>query len=452
MKKRIAIFFLLFAAMFALAACTPPDPDEPDNDDHVVLGNPPENGGDDDEVTPVATPEVTPDPTPPPEWATRREVNPVPPATASEWASRIRVGWSLGNQFDAHATPATQARNGPGEGGFSWISGGVYANTPVHAMEGAWVSGATVTPRMINNVWEEGFNAIRIPVTWYKAADENYTIREDWFARVREVVDMAVANEMYIILNSHHDEFIFPLHDPYIDEAVHALTRIWEQIAEEFKEYDNRLAFQGLNEPRTRGSQREWEGGTAEERANLNILNQTFVNTVRASGGNNAERVLLVPTYAAAPFMSVINDFVLPTDTVEDRLIVALQFYVPHNFALNTGHAGEEFWTQHNPTDVRDIHAHIDRAYNLFVSEGIPVVITEMGAINRDNIDVRAEWAEYFVSYARSKNIPCFWWDSGTTDVTVVGGANQQTFGIFNRATGDLIHRPIVEGLLRGTW
>ena len=199
--------------------------------------------------------------------------------TAAELISDIRIGWSLGNTLDAHDGP----------GGFSWLGGGVYANTSVSDLETGW-SRPQATLELITSVKNTGFNAVRIPVTWFKVADNNYIIREDWMARVIEVVDYAVANDMFIIINTHHDDSIFKLTDDDMEESKKALTIIWEQIAETFKDYNEKLFFEGLNEPRTIGSPDEWRGGTPEERNNLNILNQVFVDTVRTSGGNNGCR------------------------------------------------------------------------------------------------------------------------------------------------------------------
>ncbi|MDR0272704.1 MAG: cellulase family glycosylhydrolase [Clostridiales bacterium] len=387
-------------------------------------------------ATPTASPAVTPAPTVAPTTApaTSGGFNAI---TATEWNSRIVLGWNLGNTLDSHGNSRT---------GFSWLGGGSYANTSVAQMETAWVN--TVASRqLVDAVAAAGFNAIRIPVTWYKVADSDYNIREDWMARVRQVVDYAVANDMYIMLNSHHDEYIFDLNNPNMAESRRAIERIWTQIANEFEGYNERLVFEGLNEPRTKGTPAEWNGGTAEERNNLNILNQLFVDTVRATGGNNAERVLVVPTYGASPLDVAMRALVVPTDTVSDRIIVSIHFYEPYNFALNTGDGAVSAWNRNNSGDTNPITSRIDRAHNLFVSRGVPVVIGEMGAMYRGgNNAARAEWAEFYVGYARSKNIPCFWWDNGGH----AASTGNESFGLFNRSNAQLIHPETVAALLRG--
>ncbi|MCL2199512.1 MAG: cellulase family glycosylhydrolase [Defluviitaleaceae bacterium] len=350
--------------------------------------------------------------------------------TAHEWVSSIRAGWNLGNQLDARTNRGQTVRQ----------------------METAWTDGTPVTPQMINAVYAAGFNGIRIPVTWQKAMDNNFTIREDWMARVVEVVDYAVANDMFIMLNTHHDDEIFRLHDRYMAESRQAVVRIWEQIATVFADYSERLVFQGFNEPRTRGSAAEWSGGTAEERDNLNELNQLFVDTVRATGGNNAERVLVVPTYAASASAAAQSGLVVPTDTVADRIIVSMHHYSPWLFTLHTGDNHTAEWNRENNSDTSPIINYVNRAYNNFVSQGIPVVFSEAGAINRNNLAARVDWTEFYFSRSRDRGIPVFWWDNGRSGEFVLGaGGAGETFGIFERATGNADHPEIIDAIMRAT-
>ena len=174
------------------------------------------------------------------------------------------------------------------------------------------------------------------------------------------------------------------------------------------------MIFEGLNEPRTEGSQNEWNGGTAEERNNLNIMEQLFVDTVRASGGNNARRVLMVSTYAASATQTAMNGVGIPEDSAntENKFIVSIHAYEPYNFALNEV-MSYNTWSPNNSSDTSAITAPLDRAYNTFVSKGMPVIFGEFGALNKNNEAARAAWAEYYVNYAGSKGIPCFWWDDG---------------------------------------
>ncbi|MCL2364347.1 MAG: glycoside hydrolase family 5 protein [Defluviitaleaceae bacterium] len=349
--------------------------------------------------------------------------------TATEFVAGIRMGWNLGNTLDANASHFN-------------------ANSTVQQMETAWVSHVT-TRANIEEIAAAGFNVIRIPVTWMKAVDDEMNIRADWMARVQEIVDWSLDVGMKVLLNTHHDNTIFPLRDAYMDVSTHNLERIWAQIAYHFRDYDGRLVFIGLNEPRTYNTPAEWSGGTPEERANLNILNQLFVDTVRATGGQNAYRILMVPTYAASTTSVAMRDFVLPTDTIEDRLIVALHIYAPWNFALRTGDS-PEIETQWNPAQANAFTTPLREAYDLFVSQNIPVIIAEMGALNRGYEETRAEWAYDFVSFARSLSMPSVWWDNGSHGVTQQHSWGwDETFGLLNRATNTWAFPMIVDALMR---
>ena len=363
-------------------------------------------------------------------YASARPFNDI---TAAALAANIRIGWSLGNTFDAFGNTAT---------GFAWLGGGVFANTSVSQMETAWGNPVT-TKANIDAIRRAGFNTIRIPVTWYKACDRNYNIRADWMARVTEVVNYAVENDMYVILNTHHDESIFRFNNAAMEESLRAFKRIWEQIAENFKHYNEKLIFEGLNEPRTKGSENEWTGGTTPERNNLNRYYPVFVETVRASGSNNARRLLMITTYAASTEAAAMNGLTLPSDTVPNKLIVSIHSYSPYNFALNTSRAYNT-WSRTNSSDTSPITSMLDRAHNTFVSKGIPVIMGEFGAMNKENEEARAQWAEFYVSYAKSKGIPCIWWDNG------VFTGDGELFGLINRNNNTFPYPNILAALMRG--
>jgi len=461
MKKKTAVF-LLVILMCLLVSCTndsqgddlpenrssddanvmpplsPPTPDVTPPEAVPAPEVPEEVPGEAPDNQPLSPPEAVPSPAPRESQATGDFVH----ITATELTANIRIGWNLGNTLDAH----------DGNYGFSWLGGGLYENTTVAEMEAAWV-GSVATRENIDAIHAAGFNAIRIPVTWFKATDNELNIRQDWMERVQEIVDYAVDNNMCIILNTHHDEYLIRLLDRYMEDSKHALVRLWEQIAYVFQDYNEKLVFEGLNEPRTIGSSAEWSGGTAEERHNLNILNQLFVDTIRRSGGNNPYRVLMVPTYAASAADVAQRALVIPTDSVEDRIIVSLHIYAPWEFALRTGPVGTvDTWDASNPRDTRPITDPLDLAYELFVSQGIPVIIGEMGALNRDNIDARAEWAEFFVSQAASRGMPSIWWDNGTAGVTMEHEWGwEETFGLLDRRSNQFVHPEIIDALMRAT-
>jgi endoglucanase len=329
--------------------------------------------------------------------------------TAAQLVAGMKAGWNLGNTLDCYNTDY------------------ILTGKTVTQMETAWGNPVT-TQANITAVKNAGFNVIRIPVSWSKAVDASYNIRSDWMARVKQVVDYAVENDMYIILNTHHDEDIFRFTNANKTASLAAFKKIWEQIADTFKDYNEKLIFEGLNEPREKGASWEWNGGNAEERANLNEHYRVFVNTVRASGGNNGKRFLLINPYAASGTAAAMNGLVIPADTASNKIIVSYHNYAPNDFALTNNMNGA--WNKTNQADTKPITDPIDRYYTKFVSKGIPVIIGEFGAQNKNNDATRAAWAGYYVSYARSKGMPCIWWDMGIATGDVTTG---DLFGIFNR-------------------
>jgi endoglucanase len=250
---------------------------------------------------------------------------------------------------------------------------------------------------------------------------------------------------MYILLNTHHDESIFKFKNDDYTASLNAFEKIWTQIAEAFKDYDEKLIFDGLNEPRTKGSKDEWGGGTAEERANLNKYYQKFVDVVRGSGGKNtSQRFLLINTYAASAETAAMDGLTLPTDTVQKKLIASYHAYSPYEFALLQDKT-KNTWSKNDVSDTSGITYHINRAQSTFISKGIPVIIGEFGAMNKDNTATRAEWAEYYTAQARVKGIPCFWWDNGATT------GDGELFGLLDRNTNKFVYPEIVKALMRGS-
>ena len=318
--------------------------------------------------------------------------------TPLEFTAGIKVGWCLGNTLDS--------------------TGGTNLSS-----ETSWGNPAT-TEEMILAVKDAGFNAVRIPTTWGKHMDEDYNIDAEWMARVTEVVNYAYDAGMYVIPNMHHEDWNYPYEDNF-EAASEIMTKAWTQIAENFSGYDERLIFEGMNEPRWVGTDEEWTGGNEEGRTVVNKLNQVFVDTVRATGGNNELRFLMVCPYGANSGEEAMAALVLPDDPAE-RLIVSVHAYIPYSFALQVG--GSTNWLAERVNCTRDIDTLAEALDRLFISNGIAVIIGECGAMNKDNEEARAAWAEYYFSTFTELGIPCFLWDNGS----FVGG---ETFGLLNRHT-----------------
>jgi len=351
--------------------------------------------------------------------------------TAVQLVSEIKIGWNLGNSLETAPLTGT-SQYWAKDGEWSTFS----ANPTVAQMETAWYSPIT-TKTTITALKNAGFNAIRIPVSWLKAADSNQNIRADWMARVVEVVNYAVENDMYIILNSHHDEMEhFDLSNKGVESSLIKYKKMWEQIAFTFRNYDEKLIFEAFNEPRNSAKEpNEWTG-LKESYNNLNKHYQAFVDIVRASGGNNDKRFLMVTPFAAFSRAGEINGLVIPKDTVQNKIIVSIHMYYPHNF---TSDSGTDTWSKNKKNDTKPITDGIDLAYNTFVKKGIPVIIGEFGTVDKNNnTSARTEWSEFVASYAKNKSMPCFYWDDG------------DTYSIFNRVTNRFIYLEIFTAIMRG--
>ncbi|MCL2020007.1 MAG: glycoside hydrolase family 5 protein [Oscillospiraceae bacterium] len=348
--------------------------------------------------------------------------------SAFDLIRNINVGWNLGNALDAR-----------------YDSGTAHTST-VRALETAWGNPQT-TKANIDAIKTAGFNAVRIPVTWHKVIDSEYNIRADWMERVTEIVNYASLNDMYVILNTYHDENLFVLSDKMMPQTEKAFIRIWQQIAENFKNYDEKLMFEAMSAPRIFDSPDEWNSDNTEGIKNLNTLNQIFVDTIRNTGGSNEKRILIITTFISSLSGPAVDSFILPKDTAADKLIIAVRGFIPYNFTHNPGGGWSSTWSKSFLGDTVEIDETLSIIENLFISRGVPVIIIEMGAINRNNNDSRAEWAEYFVSRAKERNIPCFWWDNGVTELST---ATREGFGIFNRSSNKVEHEEIIDALLRG--
>lgn len=322
---------------------------------------------------------------------------------ALQFTSNMKVGWNLGNTLDASSD--TNSSN-------------------ELSYESSWC-GAVTTQEMITAVKDAGFNTIRIPVSWHNHVEgENFTISEVWLNRVQEVVDYAINEGMYVILNIHHDimeGYYYPTEAQY-ETSSRYISSIWNQLCERFAEYDDHLIYEGINEPRLKGTDYEWwldmNNDQCKEAVDcINRLNQVFVDTVRATGGNNATRYLMVPGYCASPEFALIDQFVLPTDleTNENKIIVSVHAYTPYNFALQaaTDSGSTDEFSIVDKKGTGDIDSFMERLYTKFISNGTPVVIGEFGARDKSgNLQARAEYTAYYVAAARARGITCIWWDN----------------------------------------
>ena len=422
MRKRIhkkgmmAIFSIAMMATLFLGGC--------DNGKGSVAKTSEESVSSSEEVT---TPEVSTEEsssvessTPEPASQELKTPEPKEPFVADRSAvfelfSHINIGWNLGNTLDAH-------------GAGNSLNAETYWGNP------------KTTQEMIDAIAAQGFKAVRIPVTFAehlgKAPD--YVINEKWLDRVQEIVDYALNAGLYVMIDTHHepDFWLKPTADK--EEAVtKELTAIWTQVAERFKDYDERLMFEGMNEPRNKGTAEEWNGGTKQEREIINRMNQAFVDAVRSTGGNNEKRILILCTYGNNAGYTAIQDFKVPED---NYIAVAVHMYTPYYFT----YAGTDasFYDTWDGSQRASIVNTLKQLNNFFLKKDVPVIVTEFGAVNKGNSEEVIKWAADYLGAMNDCGIKCFWWDNGCFNTT---GEN---FGIFNRKTLDWYDKNLADALI----
>lgn len=352
-------------------------------------------------TTPMEAPTVTPTPVP----------KLVHKPTATEIVADMVIGWNLGNALDSHEAGKTGLTTE-----ISW--GNPYS-----------------TKEMIDGIKAAGFNAVRVPVTWYNHMDiSTNTIDKEWMDRVEEVVNYVLDNDMYCIINVHHDtgeKGWLKASANGLDTKKARFRAIWEQICERFGDYGDKLLFEGFNEILDDNS--NWTKPEEEATAITNELNQLFVDTVRASGKKNETRCLIVNTYAAGANRDNIKNFVVPEDIVEDKLIVEAHIYQPYYFTSEISPDITD-WANGKPT----LESYIYNMYENYVKKGTPVIIGEFGAVDKDNLKPRMSWLRFFVDTCYKYGIKCFWWDNG----------NAAEYEIFDRTSLEITEPELLEVMM----
>lgn len=305
------------------------------------------------------------------------------PMTAQELVSQFSIGWNLGNTLDSCG---------------DWISG-----TPSN-FETAW-SNPVTSKAMIDEVKAAGFQAIRVPTTWYQHLDASNNIDAAWMARVKEVVDYGIDNGMYVILNLHHEDTWLNLDGSIsYDTMAPKLQKIWTQIANEFADYDQHLIFEVLNEPRGVGASYEWTGSESACLL-LNRLNSAALKAIRATGGKNLTRCVMVPTYAASTNSLTLSSIDVPADPYT---IISVHAYTPYQYCSDNT-------TAYSPSVENSITQLFQLLADFKEEHGdVPMILGEFGCfVKKDDAAGRVSWAEAYMKNARALGIPCFLWDNG---------------------------------------
>ena len=343
--------------------------------------------------------------------------------TSVQLAKEMVPGWNVGNSLEA-------------------IGG-----------ETAW-GNPRITQTLIDSIKAAGFKSVRIPVAWSNGMDNStYAISPTLLSRVEEVVSYVLKDSIYAIINIHWDGgWMQPTYAKQ-DYVNNRLAVLWQQIAVHFRDYDDHLIFAGTNEVMAEG---DYGAPKAEYHTVQNSYNQTFVTTVRSTGGRNGYRHLAVQGFNTNINYTV-SYFAMPTDVIANRLMVEVHYYDPYNFTLNqnssitqwgknaTVPSKTETWANESYAD-----AQFKKMKTKFIDSGYAVLLGEYGAIARLNLGSdalnaeHAEFRRYYVEYVTGSMVkhglvPVIW-DNGYT--------GNNGLGLFNRSTGGQVHRTIIKAIM----
>ena len=413
MLKKLTTFLAISVLIASAASCNKPTPDDPVKPDPVTPGP------------------VTPDPDDP---GDKEEPLSKDFLSAKETIAHMGAGWNLGNTFDAHSGDTTNM----------WIEG--WGPSGISDYEKAWGQ-VPAKKELFQMMREAGFRSIRIPITWYPHMGTRfnieivngqplwkpsvnpigYTVDAQWMARIKEVVDYVLAADMYCIINVHHDTGTANTHWVVASEESYAencerFKGLWKQIAETFKDYDGRLLFESFNEMTdaadswcfaSYATPAHYDAAVAASAYNaVNAYAQDFVDVVRATGGNNTSRNLVVNTYAAAcgdgnwnaHLKDPLKEMKLPSDTAKDHLMFQVHYYPTFSNI------------QEGKKSVDELIAGLEA--NL-TCKGAPVIIGEWGsggdAANKKVCyefarNTYLQYATYFVQQAKAHGMATFYW------------------------------------------
>lgn len=365
--------------------------------------------------------------------------------TAKKWTEldqtqiteAMGLGWNLGNQLEAS-------------------SGGLPSET-------CW-GNPEITKELIDTIKAQGFKTVRIPVSYLDMIGDgpDYKIDTNWLDRVQEVVDYVVNNDMFAIVNMHGDGYYTVDHswllcaedDDKQTEIKDKYGKVWTQIADRFKDYDQHLIFESMNEEFNN------DYGKPDEKAydNINAYNQIFVDSVRATGSNNEKRWLLLPGWNTNIEYTAGDDynFKIPTDkgckADGKRIMISVHYYDPFNFTIDENKTAKTQWGKYavKNYDNWGQEDYVDSQMALlnekFVSQGYPVVIGEFGAQDKtekfaDYNEFRRYWSEYLIKAAKKNGVVCVYWDNGYN--------GNKGFGIINRFDYTITQPDLIAGMMR---
>lgn len=305
-----------------------------------------------------------------------------------KFVNQIGIGINIGNSLDS-----TRAKSEMRD-----LEYETYWHNPV------------ITEELFTRIKEAGFGNVRIPVSWDEHLSSEGAISTVWLERVAEVCDMALKNNLYVILDLHHESWL-SLELENEKDITTKLEKLWQQIANRFIDYDEHLIFEGMNEPRLQDSDIEYTSGNDDLRQMVNRLNKVFCDTVRKTGGNNEKRYLMIATYCNNTSEEAVKALEIPGK----KVIVSVHGYKPYNFCLKDEES--ELWNdEKSGTKNSDekIEKFMSNLYDSFCKKGIPVVITEFAAYSGRDLEQRKEWLTCYLKTAKKYGIPCIYWEDGS--------------------------------------
>lgn len=320
--------------------------------------------------------------------------------TSQQLVEDMTFGWNLGNTLDV----CQADRDGDGK-----INEHVEAGEKVDEM--LW-GNPKATKELFTSLKKNGVNAVRIPVTWRDHMDSNGNIDREWMDRVQQVVDYAYSQGMYVIINVHHDGGGDPKFGAWIIEEsqkdyntfLKKYKNIWKQIAERFKNYSDYLIFESMNEV---GFDTLYNKNKADAYNLINKINQDFVDIIRATGGNNAKRHLLIAGYYTDIERTCDSLYKMPDDKA-GRCILSVHYYTPWDFCTC-----DRKHTWGTNSEVRQMETLIGKMKKNFVDKGIPVIIGEYAASGSD-LSSCIFFIEKLNKLCSDYGIATFIWDSGS--------------------------------------
>lgn len=358
----------------------------------------------------------------------------------SQIVEAMGPGWNLGNQLESVTDNVPEETN--------W-------GNPV------------ITEKLIQSVKAAGFKSIRIPVSYFAKIDDDkdYTIDSKWLDRVQEVVDYCIKNDLYAVINIHGDGYNtidgswLLCNGKNQTEIKKKYKKVWKQIAERFKNYDEHLLFESMNE--------EFDGSYSEPNKeyyqNINDYNQIFVDTVRKTGDNNTKRWLIIPgwntniDYTAGDY-----GFKLPTDQYRDksidkeeqRIMISVHYYSPWDFCggengviTQWGNEADDPSKTSTTCDETYMKNQLNLMKTTFADKGYPVFIGEYGPIGKTSYDseneyYRAYFARKLCQLSRKNGCIPMYWDNGYNGV--------HGFGLFDRTTCEVTQPVIIDAIMEG--